>query len=216
LKFTSAELEIIKQYPYKSQREVLQLLPTRCIDSVRKKAHKLGLTREPKPKWTKKEENILKKFHSIAKKDLKEMLPRHSWKAIKLKLNDIGLSRPRFTEISQATFTDVDRGWLAALIDSEGSIGAYIANKRLIIPRISIANTCKELMQRTKNILGSEGTIQCVRPSKYGWKPCYIIHIFSIPRIHSILKQLEPLLIAKKEQAKVMIRFCESRFQNKK
>lgn len=116
-----------------------------------------------------------------------------------------------------------DRGWIEALIDSEG----YLFIRKSVIKKdyahvrkgtvryvvgLRITNTCKDLLEKAKQIIGSGAIYPTDYPS---WKKrfpknklTYRLEIESRPAIRNLLKSIK--LIAKEEHRKAMLEFLDA------
>ena len=93
MKWSSKEIEIIKKYDDK--KELLELLPGRNWDSIRKFRYKI-VPEQIKPciKWSDNELSIIEKnYEKMIKEDLIKLLPNRNWVSIKLKSNKINIIR---------------------------------------------------------------------------------------------------------------------------
>lgn len=75
-------------------------------------------------------------------------------------------------------------------------------------PQLSIANTNVHLLNKCKEILGI-GHVYNQGRIEENWKELKSLHIYKMEDMLSLLKQLEPYLITKREQAKLLIEFVE-------
>lgn len=109
--------------------------------------------------------------------------------------------------------SEFDKGWLAAGIDFEGyiSICKAVSKKRIRYGLyVGISCTHKGIIEEAKRKVGL-GSIRKYQPEAYinkGYKPCYHWYIQSNQAL-AFLKQIEPYLIIKREQAKLAIQFQE-------
>ncbi len=106
--------------------------------------------------------------------------------------------------------------YVAGIIDGEGCIGLYknkdsrVQGSWNIIKRVVIANTDKTLIKDLKGVVAGSA-ISCSLRSSNGHKPLYHLVLQDGQLICNLLKPILPYLRIKKEQAKLMIEFCESR-----
>lgn len=106
--------------------------------------------------------------------------------------------------------TQREIGYIAGIIDGEGSIGICTSfGKRSKNPshyiRLNTSNTCKELMEWYKDIIG--GTIGHYAPIATPhsvWK-----HYLTGENAYRVIKLVQDSLIVKREQAKLAIYFYE-------
>lgn len=109
------------------------------------------------------------------------------------------------------------RGWLAGIIDGEGTI--TLKKKRRkdngninYIPLTVINNTNLEFLERIKEICGC-GTI-AQQSSSYtkkhpNWNLIYRLEIKGSFNVKTLLKQVYPYLIIKRKHAEIVMRICE-------
>jgi len=109
------------------------------------------------------------------------------------------------------------RGWLAGLIDGEGTITVERLRRRKnnninYRPLIVINNTSLELIQKVREVC-SCGTISLHSPSYMKRFPqkrtVYSIKIKGSFNVSAILKQIYPYLIVKRKQAEIVLKICE-------
>lgn len=109
-----------------------------------------------------------------------------------------------------------DKKWLACLYDTEGAI--FISKikehrvKRgyLLVPAMTVSNTCKALMEEAKRILGV-GYLNLIKDERKGLTGRELKDRYSFMlaanHIRELLPQILPYLIVKKEQAPLMLEF---------
>ncbi len=100
---------------------------------------------------------------------------------------------------------EYEKGWISALIDGEGSLSLLKVSRPLFrdhytwVPRLSIANTCRKLLDCAKEIIGS-GHIYLKKGKTYR-SPFYQFECTSgtlrgfLPRIELIAKEKQRLLL---------------------
>jgi len=115
--------------------------------------------------------------------------------------------------------TDFEKGYLAGLLDGEGTISVYkntekrIGRKRSKLGftlgcHIRISNTNVELLRKVSEITGGKIYLSSKNNRK---KKVYVCQINDKAKIVEILEQLFPFLIEKKKRASKIIEFCKSR-----
>ena len=108
--------------------------------------------------------------------------------------------------------TQFELGWLAGIIDGEGSI-TVCKRGPTYVPTIKMANTSKVLVEKYCEILdGLDISHKCYGKQKngnckYQWEVC----IDGRPRVHKALSIVQNLLIAKQKQATKVGEWIESR-----
>ena len=126
--------------------------------------------------------------------------------------------------------SEVDIGWLAGIIDGEGSVSlafGYVRNGRLnnMSPRIEIGNTDKELLEKFVRIVKSLGggiymtrkkesnQSKLVKKKKgRGFKPLYYAKAVGFKRTKKILDIVLPHLTGEKKlRATLILKFIDTR-----
>lgn len=109
--------------------------------------------------------------------------------------------------------TEAERGYLAGILDGEGSI--TISKRRPLRNKspqhclnIQICNTSEEVIKWLHYHLG--GCISELHNEKRGYRRCYSIQI-SGNSVCNVLKRLVDIMIIKKPQALLAIKFWEKR-----
>jgi len=101
----------------------------------------------------------------------------------------------------------IDASWLACAIDSEGSLRLAIADRNRRPLAIQITNTHKGFLESAQKRAECGHIYEA--PHKGRWKPCFSFNINRHQDVLRVLKEVEPYLIIKKEQANHIIRFIE-------
>lgn len=126
--------------------------------------------------------------------------------------------------------------WLAGLVDGEGSIGAYISrtvqrvrNGRIhksfhVVYQFTVSNTNELIIQEAHDIvsliLGKQTPITAIqvvadkRPERKNSRLGYCVNVKDHQSIIKLLSVLEPYLIGKKSQAKVMLQLLKTHRRN--
>lgn len=108
--------------------------------------------------------------------------------------------------------TQFELGWLAGIIDGEGSI-TVCKRGPTFVPTIKMTNTSKVLVDKYCEILDKlDISYQCYGRQKtgnrkYQWDVC----IDGRPRVYKALNAIQDLLIAKQKQAVKVVEWIESR-----
>ena len=171
-------------------------------------------------KWSKEEIEVLRQHYSDGEpKFILNLLKDRTWRGIKFQAMKLGMMRRIFTSkphksgLLDGSASPFDIGYIAGLIDGEGSIG--FSQQRKINgytryrPRINVYNTDLKLMKKTQNILG--GTIVKSTKAKYYYKTPYRIAVRQDDAILKTLNIILENLTTKHEQAKLIIEFIKSR-----
>lgn len=114
------------------------------------------------------------------------------------------------------SFTDEERGYLAGIIDGEGSLRVRYQRqkrpngswKRNLMPTVTVTNTNKELIERIIFLTGARNL--STRLTSVG-RPCYDLRIQGTYRVYPLLQATKDLLIVKRRQAELLLEFCELR-----
>ena|SRR3990167_7641839 len=115
---------------------------------------------------------------------------------------------------SEVTFEEL--AWFAGIIDGEGSIGAYFyADQNSPKYAIHMGNTSKPLVEQYCKILRKIGVEPFIsnrcyyRKTTPQQKEMRLTKISRKKDILFVLKTIEPYLVAKKKQARILINFFE-------
>ena len=98
------------------------------------------------------------------------------------------------------TIRPYDVGYLAALLDGEGSITIADNGKGHLYPRVTITNTNRELLARAQQMIGG-GTIYTQERDNPKHKTVYRLIIVRKMEVYNFLGLVYPHLIEKQEQA---------------
>jgi len=226
-RWTKEEIEYLKEnYPKLPTFEIAKKLQ-KPINAIIKKAYKLGIKKKPEVirrtislshkkyrYWSEEELEYLRKNYT--QKPIEELSKKlgRSIQAIRSKASFLGLRRSystsdRWLILKNATpieLSDKDKGWLAGIIDGEGSLTVHCNGRS---PRLIIANTDPRIIERIKQIIGNLGYINIVsRKPKRRTK--YVFIITNPVNLYRLLKSLKDHLCKKKE-AELLIRLIEIR-----
>ena len=112
------------------------------------------------------------------------------------------------------TMSEIERAWLAAVIDGEGSIGIYLSSKkdpsqgRAIF--IQAANTFRPFVDRIHEVVGAGSITAREYRSKLGnehrEKTIFQFGLKGSRRGMEVLEQILPYLIVKKEKAEAILK----------
>jgi len=113
--------------------------------------------------------------------------------------------------VGMRTAADVERAYIAGLVDGEGSfcISEHQSSQkgRWLQPCFDISNNDELCLEYVHEMYG--GTVNTVKNRGHHLR-------FTHPKmIKNILEDIFPYLIVKKEAAKVMLYFCESRLKRR-
>jgi len=114
-------------------------------------------------------------------------------------------------------------GWLAGIIDGEGYIGLRDCKNHGYVwfrPEIQIVNTDVAIIKKTQRIMRELGVNPYIRDSHNGKKNAKVYYKLCIKNLAKVLRILKPILNEltgnKKERARYIIEFCESRLNRVK
>jgi len=111
-------------------------------------------------------------------------------------------------------YTEEEKKLIALGLDFEGCLGIYRwdGKEGKYAPHyqflVCVASTSKPLIEKWQKIV-KIGRVACIIPNSKkhkGWKDAYYWRLFSRGEILELLEQIEPYLVAKKEQASIMIK----------
>ena len=107
---------------------------------------------------------------------------------------------------------DIDRAWLAAVVDAEGSIivsrikqGPQVKRGYSFRATLSISNTNEDFLQHVKQIIGT-GNLCRLPEHRKNWKDKFQ-YLANANTLRAILPEILPYLIIKREQAKLVLEF---------
>lgn len=111
----------------------------------------------------------------------------------------------------QVTVSESEKGWLAGLIDGEGSIHIDIDPRGGSHPYLTITNTNRLIIEATVSIWHRLG-IGCRVQNRNGTKrPIQDVQVIGYKRLKPALIAIMPYLIGKADQALTLYQFVESR-----
>ncbi len=105
-----------------------------------------------------------------------------------------------------------DIGWLAGIIDGEGSI-TICKRGPTFVPHIAMENTSKLLVDKFCEILDGLDISYCVSGRqkdgnrKYQWK----VEISGRPRVYKMIMSIQDFLVSKRKQAAKVLEWIEMR-----
>lgn len=223
-KWSEEETALFKKYyPITEREQFLKFFPNRTYISIRRKAARLGLRKEIRW-WTLEELDTLKNCYSnLSKKELFKVLPKKDWTNIRHKAQELGLTLDynrwykrnwkKFEDFGNITLSDIERGYLAGIIDGEGTIRIVKAKNKqwkttYYAPFISITNTDPKLMSYIRELV-KIGSFYIELRTKPQHRQKMVYSIASIEGVKQILEQIKGLLIVKKRNAMLVLEFIE-------
>jgi hypothetical protein len=170
--------------------------------------------------FTDEEKQILMKYYpSLPKDKLMALLPGRSWLTIKTIAPRMGLRRQiiasRLGGVKE-NISETDLAYLAGLIDGEGYVGVRESNNRKrgyqLSPIVEISGTNFPFLLKVREKIGA-GHIRTYDSKNRKWKSSVKFQICRLIDIVALLNRLLPYLILKKQQAELLIQFCNSRLK---
>src|SRR5713101_5131642 len=108
-------------------------------------------------------------------------------------------------------------GWLAGMIDGEGSMGAYLrqgVKTPHFKPIVQSSGTHKGGLEHLHGILERMEVghhIVWQKPRQERYRPCWHVTIVGMKRIPTLLTALAPYLVIKREQADLLMEWIDLR-----
>jgi len=177
-----------------------------------------------KDAWKSEEDEILRNLYQYASKNtIMSLLPNRTWGAIRRRAKQLGLFRGYYTPpldiLPQLDINEATRVWLACAIDCEGNI-SLVKRKRTdlvngfnLLPQIGLSNTNKEFIEtfinKTFPNIVRLKVLKRFEKSGGKHKDKYYVQIFRMPLVYSLLKEIRPYLIIKRQQADLVMEFIE-------
>lgn len=212
----------------------MSLFPNRTWYALHHKVSQLGLVRYNVAPWSDGERKIVREsWATKSKKEIQSLLPNRTWPAISGMVKNLRkvegsiphLSVNRYLRYREGTLnplTEVERAYIAGLIEGDGSISItrgrscrkLACGQTSCTPKISIGNTNKELLAHVKTLLQGSCSITNKKP-KARRKQLSILEIGRLLDIKSLLQQLIPFLVGRKKQAELVLEFCNLRLNDK-
>lgn len=174
-----------------------------------------------KKRFSQEEDNILRqKYASATKAELMALLPeRKSWESIRMRAFKLGLKRSkeaRSYEMGkplEGNFTDhlteAEKGYIAGLIDGEGSITLSRRVSGRVNPvysiHISICNTSPKLIEWLNGKFPGKAYTYPRNKSRLGSKPVYAWVVAGNRQCIQFLKEIVNYLVIKRPQAELLI-----------
>lgn len=120
----------------------------------------------------------------------------------------------------QATVTEIEKAWLAGIIDGEGSIRIDYPNGKNASPspRVVVTNTDKAIIEKVADIckrLDSNPHVQTRNRKESGYRVTKDVLVLGVSKILIVLSAVMPYLTGRKSRQAILLhKFCEGR--NKK
>lgn len=110
--------------------------------------------------------------------------------------------------IQKALENPYDIGWLAGIIDADGTVAIGKSCGKWLIPIIQVKNKDVRVIERCISIIG-EGC--------YVTKPggCYQLKVNGMPNMYSLLLRITPHMTRKRRQAELLLEYLKSRLSKR-
>ena len=114
--------------------------------------------------------------------------------------------------------SDVDKGYIAGILDGEGSLSVYISTNRngsfRVVALIKVGMTNKDIIYWLKDVTGL-GSINERKPKNPKWKTAYVWEVAGGNQVSQLLLSVGDCLRVKKDHARIMLELCYLLSQNK-
>jgi len=134
-----------------------------------------------------------------------------------LKQYDVAVKRP-YTSYVKANLSSIECAYLAGYLDGDGSINIGVGknkrSKRGLNPHyeVSFVSKDEDIIRTLKKVVGGNIASFIYHDSREQ-KECYKLAFCNQASALALLEQIEPFLILKKQQAKLMIMFLRERLK---
>lgn len=221
--WSADEIGVLKsRYPFSSMDELLKLLPNRARSAIIHKAGRLGLSKDIRW-WSDAELWALRECYSQLHKDeLLKLLPKKDWSSIRHKANQLALKKNSLSRktanwktFSPITLSDLERGYLAGMVDGEGTISITKAPSpsktySYYAPILFITNTNPALMARLRGMI-QVGRFHVQKREQPNHKPKLVYSIAAVKAVKMILEQIVGVLTIKRRNAELVLEFIEAK-----
>lgn len=166
--------------------------------------------------WSKHDLQILNdNYRQLGPRKMTRLLPKYSVSAITNKAYHIGIGYQRLKdEAGPLNISEIDKAYLAGIIDGEGHIGIRIRDKLLSLC-IQITNTDAQLIEwirkRLEGIRMYVNKVDSFDKGHFGKKTVWIIKIYQTLSIKMLLDALLPYLIVKRKKAELVLRAIDKK-----
>jgi hypothetical protein len=167
--------------------------------------------------WTREELSELREmYRERSQKDILDRFPNRSWKSVTTAGRNLRVRRRTHGQV-EAKFTDVELGFLAGLVEGEGTVGITKCGTRLYPYVYILANTDMTLIDHTHTIveragfLASKLLVHSQSEKAKGRRPVATISMHGFQPSLAILRALTPYLVGKRRRAELVMEFCETR-----
>lgn len=123
----------------------------------------------------------------------------------------MGARRANLKPVPAITMTDAERGYLAGILDGEGSFGMSPLRRKQINVYVTVSNTDRRIVDFLQRCTGIGRVIQQPFRKSPNHRVQYIWNIGARNELRALLPLVIPLLVGKAEQAKTLLEYCERR-----
>jgi hypothetical protein len=151
---------------------------------------------------------------------LSEAFPDRSLSSMYHKAEDLGIERvpsARWLTGKNLNLTPAQAGYIAGIVDGEGSINTY-KHRGVLTPQLNISNTDRNMLETVQIMIKGKGSIrvsshtgQVSKTGPKSSKPCYRLWITNYDDIRQVLESIEPYLIIKKFKAQSVLQLLRER-----
>jgi len=166
----------------------------------------------------KKVRDYLKRYHEIWREKNRERVRTASReRARKYRLLK---HRSKKEETHVKELSEAEKGYLAGLIDGEGTISIGKKNNKTgrlgftLTPSVSIANTNEGLIRYCQSLIG--GCVYKGKRRKPNHHAKFTLRVHRHTEIMKILEQVYPYLRIKKKHAELLMEYCKSRIKKRR
>ena len=112
---------------------------------------------------------------------------------------------PPFLACRRISTTEIEKAYLAGLVDGEGSITLSRAHRNeMPSPELTITNTCQSLVEWVKQITNC-GLIISRSPRRPHHKPAFVWSVGKTDKCLNLLQEIRPYLRVKDRQADLLL-----------
>lgn len=173
-------------------------------------------------RWSAKEEKQLAEAYGKIKTSILASELGRTKMAIYSKAVKCGLTKKRIRPNSISTLSQIQRAYLAGIIDGEGAIfiakGKRSKNNKgehrfVLVPSVSITNTDLKALKHFQDVIGSGGIYKNRARTPFS-KPLYQLMIRNLKSVLNLLTQINRFSVIKTKQIDLAIKFCRSRLSH--
>lgn len=165
--------------------------------------------------WTDEMEEVVRSMYPTERKgSILEKLPGVTWSAVHARASKLGIKRwnqgsAPVGKVAAGTASDAEIGWLAGIIDGEGSVGLSYCGRSdgrfYLSPYIKVANNDKGLSDKAKELMGGQ---QFLPPSR---DKLWTNNLGGTVQCSKVAAAILPHLTVKYERIRLLIEYMEVR-----